>query len=231
LLKAIYRGVVTFDGEFKKVCEFAGREAPKSLPRRRILDVGCGYGRYLRDLNARGYEVTGVDTNPELVKANQKAGLHCLTADEFARTHDSYDAVLMSHVIEHFPPNDLVPFLDSYLDRLKVGGQLIIATPLLTPYFYDDFDHVKPYHPIGILMVFGTEQAQVQYYSRNKLTLEDIWIRRSPLRPPHTRGRYLHSIKARPRQVLEFLSALLFRASGGIIGESDGWVGLFKKVS
>jgi predicted SAM-dependent methyltransferase len=65
----------------------------------------------------------------------------------------------MSHVIEHFSPKDLIPFLDDYLDRLKVGGRLVIAIPLLTPYFYDDFDHVKPYHPMGILMVFCADRA------------------------------------------------------------------------
>jgi len=231
VLKRLYRSLVTFDTEIQNIAEFLERACLGLHQQCRVLEVGCGYGRHLRELSSRGFNVTGVEVNPELVKANRKAGLHCLTAEEFAKAHDTYDAILMSHVIEHFSPNDLVPFMDSYLDHLKSRGVLVIATPLLTPYFYDDFDHVKPYHPMGILMVFGTEKAQVQYYSRNKLALEDVWIRRSPLRPSHTRGRYMHSVRARPRQILEFFSALLFKLSGGLIGESDGWVGLFRKVS
>ena len=230
-MKRLYRAMVTMNDEIHRVVEFVRRSWPGPPKECRVLDVGCGNGRYLRILSESGFDMSGVDENPELVQANKNAGMHCLTVDEFARTQDIYDVMLMSHVIEHFTPKDLVSFLDSYLDRLKVGGRLIIATPLLTPYFYDDFDHVKPYHPMGILMVFGTETAQVQYYSRNKLALEDIWIRRSPVRPPHTRGRYMQSIQARPRQMLEFFSALLFRASGGLIGESDGWVGLFRKIN
>lgn len=230
-MKRFYRAMVTMNDEICRVVEFV-RSSWSGPPKEcRVLDVGCGNGRYIQRLKELGFDATGVDANPELVQSNRKTGLHCLTVDEFARTQDTYDVMLMSHVIEHFSPKDLVPFLDGYLDRLKVGGRLVIATPLLTPYFYDDFDHVKPYHPMGVLMVFGTEQAQVQYYSRNKLTLEDIWIRRSPLRPPHTSGRYKESIRARPRQIVEFVSALLFRASGGLIGESDGWVGLFKKAA
>jgi len=61
----------------------------------------------------------------------------------------------MSHIIEHFAPHDLLPFIDSYLHRLQPGGRLIICTPLLTKNFYNDFDHVKPYQPVGIGMVFG----------------------------------------------------------------------------
>jgi SAM-dependent methyltransferase len=230
-LKRLYRSLVTFDTEMQIITELVGRARWSLHQQCRVLDVGCGYGRYLRALSGLGVDVTGVDVNPDLVHANRRNGLQCLTAEEFSQSVDSYDVILMSHVIEHFSPKDLVPFMDGYLDRLKVGGRLVIATPLLTPYFYDDFDHVKPYHPTGVLMVFGTEQAQVQYYSRNKLTLEDVRIRRSPLRPPHTSGRYKEAIRARPRQIVEFVSALLFRASGGLIGESDGWVGLFRKVA
>ena len=56
--------------------------------------------------------------------------------------------------------------MDGYLDRLKVGGHLVIATPLMSNNFYDDFDHVRPYQSLGILMVFGGGAAQVQYYAR-----------------------------------------------------------------
>jgi ubiquinone/menaquinone biosynthesis C-methylase UbiE len=33
-----------------------------------VLDVGCGEGRFPRDLKARGYEVVGVDTSPTLIE-------------------------------------------------------------------------------------------------------------------------------------------------------------------
>jgi SAM-dependent methyltransferase len=231
VFKRLYRSTITFDDETRKITEFVRHACRRPAEKCRVLDVGCGYGKKLHALQDNGVDVTGVEVNPEIVRANREAGLHCFTAEEFSHRTENYDVMLMSHVIEHFSPKDLIPFLDGYLDRLKFGGNLIIATPLLTPYFYDDFDHVKPYHPMGILMVFGADRAQVQYYARNKLALEDIWIRRSPLRPPHSRGRYMQSIQARPRQILEFLSAVLYRVSGGLIGESDGWVGLFRKVN
>jgi SAM-dependent methyltransferase len=230
LLKSVYRGAVTFDSEARAVISFA-RSACAGATERRVLDVGCGYGRNLRLLRDAGFVVLGVEVNERIVRANRDAGLNCMTTDEFARTSDTFDLLLMSHVIEHFAPASLVSFMDGYLDRLKPGGALIIATPLLGPFFYDDFDHVKPYHPIGLLMVFGEGEAQVQYYARNRLALEDVWIRRSPLRLGHGRGRYVGRWRARARQVGDFGGALLFRATGGLVGTADGWVGLFRKRS
>ncbi|NOS81157.1 MAG: methyltransferase domain-containing protein [Nitrospira sp.] len=230
IFKRVFWSVVKSETEPSKVMEFLSRCSIATTNGCSVIDVGCGFGRYLGQLSKMGLDVTGVDANPDIVEANREAGFRCLTTEEFSRTNETYDALLMSHVIEHFAPKDLLPFLDAHLDRLKVGGSLIIATPLLTPYFYDDFDHIKPYHPMGIMMVFGTENAQVQYYSRNKLTLEDVWIRRSPLPLPHTCGRYLTSFRARPRQAAMLLSAVVFRLSGGFIGEASGWVGRFRKI-
>lgn len=231
LARSLYRAVVSLDQEARKVTEFVANACSGHPKECRVLDVGCGNGRYLRKLGESGFDITGLDANPELVQANRKAGLHCLTIEEFVQTQDTYDVVLMSHVIEHFSPKDLIPFLDGYLDRLKVGGRVIIATPLLTCLFFDDFDHVKPYHPRGLLMVFGDGQAQVQYYSRNKLRLEDVWIRRGPRRFAHRRARYVRSPATRLLQLLELGGALAFRLSAGIIGQADGWVGMFRKVA
>lgn len=230
ILKRLYREAITLDHEPREVANFVHCSCAEISHQARVLDVGCGRGRYLRILSGVGFDVTGVDVNRELVQANREAGLRCVTTEEFSRTNETYDVVLMSHVIEHFAPKDLVPFLDNYLDRLKVGGRLIIATPLLTRFFYDDFDHVKPYHPMGLLMVFGAGQAQVQYYSRNKLRLDDVWIRRGHWRFAHRRARYINSSVTRLLQIAEFASALAFRLSGGLIGQADGWVGMFQKV-
>jgi SAM-dependent methyltransferase len=225
LLRTVYRRVVTVNSESERVLAFARAASAK-----RILDVGCGYGRNLRLLRDAGFDVLGVEVNEQIVRANRETGLPCISVDEFARTPEDFDLLLMSHVIEHFAPAALVPFMDSYLDRLVPGGALVIATPLLGPFFYDDFDHVKPYHPIGLMMVFGEGEAQVQYYARNRLALEDVWVRRSPLRLGHGRGRYIGSWRPRARQIGDFAGALLFRATGGLIGTADGWVGLFRKL-
>src|SRR5690348_295874 len=179
-LKSLHEKILALDGETNVMTDYIARAVLASGPQ--ILDVGCGYGRLLEQMEKRGLTATGVDVNPEIVAANISKGLRCVTHEEFTKSKDTYDVMVMSHVIEHFPPAQLVTFMDSYLDRLKIDGQLIIATPLLSDFFYDDFDHIRPYQPTGLLLVFGGNRAQMQYYARNQLKLRDLWFRKSPFR-------------------------------------------------
>jgi cyclopropane fatty-acyl-phospholipid synthase-like methyltransferase len=195
-----------------------------------ILDVGCGYGRYMWLLKEKKYNVIGVDANSQIIIKNVSEGLPCITIEELDSREEQYDLIIMSHIIEHFSPLELLDFVDRYLDRLKDNGYIIIATPLFSKYFYDDFDHVKPYHPIGIDMIFGNKSSQVQFHSKHYLELQDIWFRRESLRIHFCRGLYIPN-KTRVPKIINFLLACLFRISFGWIGKVDGWIGLYKKCS
>lgn len=227
-LRSAYRAVVTVDSEGRKLLQFASAACHGGS--RRVLDVGCGFGRNLQLLMQHGFDAMGVEVNDAIVRQNLAAGLPCVTPDQLKAQPEPFDLLLMSHVIEHFAPDALLAFMDSYLDRLRPGGHLLIATPLASTNFYDDFDHVRPYQPIGLLMVFG-KGAQVQYYARNRLALRDVWFRRSPWRGNYLRARYVPSPATRALQVAELGAALAFRASFGLLGRTDGWVGLFQKLA
>jgi len=228
MLKKLYLSVVNSDGESEKLLKLMKKYAQRGS---RILDVGCGYGRNLDLLLNAGYgNATGVEINAEIVERNKSCGRACVTVDEFNRTADKFDIILMSHVVEHFAPADLKNFIDGYLDRLVPRGYLVVATPLMSDYFYDDFDHIKPYHPSGILMVFGGGGAQVQYYSRNKLKLVDLWFRKSHYHMSFFRSNYVMTPATRLIQFATFISAFAFLLSNRLLGKKDGWVGMFQKV-
>jgi SAM-dependent methyltransferase len=194
-----------------------------------ILDVGCGFGRNIKLLNDHGYQnITGIEINAEIVAHNNNHNMLCLTPVEFDQQHNQYDLILMSHVIEHFSPADLIKFLDHYLSRLKSGGHLIVATPLMSDSFYEDFDHIKPYSASSILSVFGGSNTQVQYYSVNKIQLLKLWFRMKPLRFNSHRN---NLVAARWLLQLSNLgSALLFFLTNKLLGKADGWVGAFRKL-
>ena len=195
-----------------------------------ILDVGCGYGRNLRILlNASFMNVVGVDINYELIKTNKENGLKCFRREGLDKDY-KYDVLLMSHIIEHFLPNDLVSFIDSYLNLLKPEGHLIIVTPSMWDNFYCDFDHIKPYYPFGVLSVFSEGKAQVQFYSRNKLKLINApWIRYYPFQSARHKARFLQEKNVFER-IIQIFYNLLFYASKGKIGKPNGWIGAFQKV-
>ncbi len=222
----IINAIRSIPNEEKNLLKFIS--SLKLSPKQKILDIGCGYGRNLVLLSSKGYQVVGIDVNPDIIKINLKAGLNCMTLQEFKNTNDIYDVLLMSHIIEHFQPGDLFEFMDTYLDRLKPSGHLIIATPLNSPYFYADFDHVRPYHPVGISMVFCDRSSQVQYYARNRLELLDIWFRKGPYVLDFFPGLYIQKYSRIP-MIINLGLILLFRLSFGFIGITNGWMGLYKK--
>lgn len=223
-----YTSLLMADTESPRVVAMV--EAALSECRGVVVDVGCGYGRYLRVLGARGIDAVGVEVNPAIVEKNIAAGLRCMTPEQFEASGKKASVLLMSHVIEHFAPRELLAFLERWLEHLEPGGALVIATPLMSPHFYDDFDHVKPYHPDGLKMVFGGSDAQVQYWSRHRLELVELAFRRSPWRATLSRPLYFGGPAAWPSYLVNAAAAAAFRLSGGLLGRKTGWIGCFRRV-
>jgi len=79
-------------------------------------------------------------------------------------------------------------------------------------------------------MVFGGKNDQVQYYSRNKIELIDIWFRRGPFTIKYFPGFYVSKDYSRFPVILNYLLALFFKMSFGVLGRTNGWMGLYRKV-
>lgn len=199
----------------------------------KILDVGCGYGDKIEELLSLGYtNVSGVEINKTLVDIACKKGLNVISLDEFdmGQNEAQYDVLVMSHIIEHFQYQDLIQFMESYLGCLKPGGLLLIATPVMNPSFYDDFDHVKPYTHIGILSIFGGTATQVQYHSKHTLELLDLYYLRLAYQLKYYRALSMHTAWYRVPRIINRLSHLVYRLSFRLIGQPKAWIGLFRKV-
>lgn len=228
-LKIAYRRALSIDQETPRVLEFV-RRSVVGVAQPVILDVGCGYGRTLRALQEAGLPAIGIDVNPDIVRRNVQDGLQCCLPEDFRLRKLTADVVVMSHVVEHFAPRELLAFMDEYLGYLRPEGFLVIATPLLSDRFFDDFDHIRPYQPLGFSMVFGPRGAQVQYRGKHQIELIDIWFRRSPLGVVFARGLYFRTWSSRWLQLINLTGALLFRLALGRIGRTTGWAGVFRKI-
>jgi 2-polyprenyl-3-methyl-5-hydroxy-6-metoxy-1,4-benzoquinol methylase len=114
----------------------------------RVLDVGCGSGELLHRLAERGWAVEGVDSDPTSVERARARGFRVLlgSLEEQGYPSGSFDAVTMSHVIEHVP--DPTALLAEAHRILKPGGLLVVVTPngrsLGHRLFRDDWFPLEP---------------------------------------------------------------------------------------
>jgi len=96
---------------------------------RRLLDVGCGDGGFLRLAQACGWQVEGVDPDPKAVAEGRRQGLplHEGGLEAYAGRAACFDLITLSHVIEHV--HDPAAALADCHRLLRPGGRLWIATP------------------------------------------------------------------------------------------------------
>jgi len=220
----MFKSIWNFSDERKRLVKML-QPIPRDTP---ILDVGCGYGRNLELLRQFGFtNLTGVDINRDLVEQASARGFSCFLPEQIGEGNGEYGLLLMSHIVEHFEFTDLRMFIENYLRFLCDGGKLVIVTPLFHNNFYNDFDHVKPYLPMGFAMVFGDKSAQVQFQSNHVLQLENIDFFKDQLRVQFHPSLFLNASRGWPIQQNRILK-LIYVLSMGYVGKKVGWMGVYQ---
>jgi 2-polyprenyl-3-methyl-5-hydroxy-6-metoxy-1,4-benzoquinol methylase len=105
------------------------RWLPKPVAGQRVLDVGCGNGAFLLKAREAGWQVMGVDPDPDAVATARQKGLEVRlgSVEAFAGEAGLFDAITFSHVIEH--AHDPKSVLADAYRLLKPGGKLYLDTP------------------------------------------------------------------------------------------------------
>lgn len=214
-----------------KIREFVGKKEdavvasliPASA---KVLDYGCGLGRYLIPLHSRHVDVVGVDYNKDIVEKIKASGGVAYGVDDFWLGSSKFDMIILSHIIEHMTPVEVFNLLDKLCDRLNPSGSLIIATPVLYDEFYDDYDHVKPYTHKAITTLFS-DYMQQAVKPKGRLVCNYVWFRRWPYdlqwRPGQRR------LVSAAKTVINCVSFILYFVTFGFYGRVTGWVGVFSK--
>lgn len=196
----------------------------------RILDFGCGRGKFLAYFSSLGCDVTGVDVNPVYVDVARSKNIAAFSPDLFfLEPIAKFDVILLSHVIEHLAPQELVELIPRLCDRLAMDGHLIIVSPTPGERFYHDFSHVRPYLPQSIRHAFGQTGASISYGESKLIELVDIYFFKDPFRTRFWRSFYVGGRfnKAFTRMVNAGFD-VLWRVSRGKIGIVASWLGVYK---
>jgi 2-polyprenyl-3-methyl-5-hydroxy-6-metoxy-1,4-benzoquinol methylase len=96
----------------------------------RLLEVGCGSGRFLDRMRRAGWAVQGTDIDPVVAARIRRRYAIDIDVGELQSLRyaaDSFDAVALSQVIEHvYDPRQV---LAECRRVLRPGGRLVLATP------------------------------------------------------------------------------------------------------
>jgi 2-polyprenyl-3-methyl-5-hydroxy-6-metoxy-1,4-benzoquinol methylase len=116
---------------FRRKAELEGQAfyLPKLADDGRLLDVGCGSGDGLVFMSRLGWRVEGVEVDPQAVAVARSKGLiiHSGTLEDQRFPDSQFDAVTMSHVIEHV--YDPIALMSECMRILKPNGMLVVITP------------------------------------------------------------------------------------------------------
>ena len=138
----------------------------EARPGERVLDLGCGAGRFLGALRAAGADPVGVElAEGALERARRNvpgAELHLVTpGGELPLEDASVDLVWCSEVLEHVP--DTAGLLSEARRVLRTGGRLLLTTP----------SHDLPRRVVIALARFDAHfdplGQHVRFYSRRSL--------------------------------------------------------------
>jgi SAM-dependent methyltransferase len=99
------------------------------LEEKRILDVGCGVGAFVRRLGEFSHDVYGVDIDGERVRegAAQVPNLALSLGEYLPFADDTFDVVLLHEVIEHV--TDDVATLREVRRVLRLEGRAVVFCP------------------------------------------------------------------------------------------------------
>lgn len=101
---------------------------PKGL---KLLDVGCGTGGFLIEARKLGYDVAGVDFDPEQIKTAKSFGLEKVYSEDvfsfLAKCQNQFDVITGFEIIEHVDkPREFIKLI---YNALKNNGYLCLSTP------------------------------------------------------------------------------------------------------
>lgn len=128
LINRIYQVVrkITLKGKRRLVVSASGKQTGK------LLDVGSGAGAFLSTMQQAGWQVKGLEPDPDArAVAKKDFGVDSQPIEELMLLQDGHwDLISMWHVLEHV--HELDAYLDKFSKLLKSDGRLLIAVPNYT---------------------------------------------------------------------------------------------------
>lgn len=202
--------------QIAEVLEYAGVN-----PTDRVLEIGCGMGRYTIPLRNSGIMVEGLDLSPVLLQrlrefSGDDPTLVLHAADVYAPPQEllgQFDALIGFFVLHHL--HDLDRCFASMARLLKPGGRIVFLEPnAFNPLYYLQVTLSPTMSWEGDRGIIEMRKGRI-FRAMHGAGLVDLDVRRFGFFPPavanHPRGAALESRLERLRPLEPFLPFQLFR--------------------
>jgi ubiquinone/menaquinone biosynthesis C-methylase UbiE len=179
LLRTIYRAVKTIPshlvGMRREEVQLESMYLSNVSPGR-LLEIGFGSGQFLKKMQLCGWEVEGVDFDSKAVEGVKKRygfNVHVGSLESIGYPDNSFDAITMSHVIEHV--HDPVALLKECYRILKPTGYLVAVTPNINSWGHKKFEenwiHLDPPRHLHLFSDSTLRRCAIQAEVSNFSTL------------------------------------------------------------
>ncbi len=165
----------------------------KNLKNKDILDFGCGWGGFLR--NVKNYKsLSGIELRNECINYIRKNIKKIDISDNLNSFDKKFDIITMFHVLEHIPYQ--IKTLKLLKSKLKNKGKIIIEVPHAEDFlilqeelkefknfiFWSEHLILHTYKSLkSILLKAGFKSVNIQYYQRYNFSNHLGWfLKRKP---------------------------------------------------
>ena len=158
----------------------------------KVLEIGCGMGRFLLMLKQQGYKnLTGIDIDQSQIDVAKNAGLNVFLSDAIQwleSTTEKFDVIYFFDVLEHIEKSVQLKFLKYVHSHLNDDGMIAFTVPnAIAPsgmfYRYIDFTHVISYTDISLNFILNNAnfhyiQVRPQHKeSKHILEIKQPWAK------------------------------------------------------
>ncbi len=142
------------------------------LTGRRLLDLGCGKGRFARALQERGAEVVGLDVSRAMLREARGLDRVLASARRLPFRSETFDAVLAVEVIQHLPEAGLDNVASEVRRVLRSGGLFVIIDRNLGA-----LDPKRPWVPSALLKMLDERRGRWMYEANGPVRERWHWPR------------------------------------------------------